>query len=237
MAKPARLFDTLAFIFSLLVVGLTVAWLLRQGIFSFTIDQDQNLAWHLIRSAGITAYVLLSVSVLWGLALSSQIVKNWSPGMVTMLMHSTISWLALAFSLVHALLLVVDEYFTYSVGYILIPFTGPYRPLAVGLGTLAFWIILVITLSFSLKKLIGRRLWKYIHMGSYLGFLLVTAHGLAAGTDADYLGFRVLLLAGVTVVVLLLGFRIGKSNASSQPKRRSQRQSPVTRNRSHSPEA
>ena len=61
-------------------------------------------------------------------------VKDWSPGVVSMLMHSTLSWLAVVIELGHGLLLLVDQYFRYNVADVFIPFVGPYRPLAVGLG-------------------------------------------------------------------------------------------------------
>jgi len=215
MVKPSRLLDTAALLFSVIVLILALVGLGQTRMFSLALDQDQNLTWHLIRSAGITAYILLTISVIWGLALSSRLIKDWSPGMLSMLMHSTISWLALALGLIHALLLMVDKYFSYQISDIFVPFTGPYRPLAVGLGTLAFWILLVVTLSFSAKRLIGHHIWKFIHFGSYIAFALITAHGLLAGTDAEHLGFRLLLTAGVIVVVLLLGMRLGRI---SQPK-------------------
>jgi predicted ferric reductase len=210
MVKPARWIDTIALLFSIIVIVLAFVGLGQTEMFSLTFSQDQNLTWHLIRSAGITAYILLTVSVIWGLALSSRIVKDWSPGVLSMLMHSTISWLALALGLIHALLLLVDKYFSFQISDLFIPFTGPYRPLAVGLGTLAFWITLVVTLSFSVKRFIGHRLWKYIHFGSFLSFGLITAHGLLAGTDAEHLGFRMLVTVGVALVLVFLSIRVGR---------------------------
>ncbi len=208
MVKPARWMDTIALFFSIVVIALAFVGLGQTGMFSLALDQDQNLSWHLIRSAGITAYILLTISVLWGLALSSRIVKDWSPGVLSLLMHSTISWLALALGLIHALLLMVDKYFSYQVSDLFVPFTGPYRPIAVGLGTLAFWILLVVTLSFSVKRFTGYRIWKFIHFGSYFAFMLVTAHGLLAGTDAEHLGFRAWVSLGVVLVLVLLGLRV-----------------------------
>jgi predicted ferric reductase len=131
-------------------------------------------------------------------------------------MHSTISWLALLLGLIHALLLMFDNYFTYTLSNIFVPFTGPYRPEAVGLGTLAFWIIVVVALSFPLKKRIGHVTWKRLHYMSYAAFGLVSLHGLFAGTDGTNLGFRVLVGIGILLVVLLLGIRMGKDQEAAQ---------------------
>jgi DMSO/TMAO reductase YedYZ heme-binding membrane subunit len=98
---------------------------------------------------------------------------------------------------------------------IFVPFTGPYRPLATGLGTLTFWIILIVTPSFALKKrLFSHQVWKKLHYTSYAAFLMATAHGLTAGTDAGNPGFQILLGGSVVLTVILLGYRIGVKQSS-----------------------
>ncbi len=99
-----------------------------------------------------------------------------------MVIHTTISWLSLLFGAAHGLLLLFDSYFSYRIPDVLIPFTGPYRPLATGLGTVGFWIIFLVTPSFALRKrLFSHRAWKTLHYTSYAAFILVTVHGLAGG--------------------------------------------------------
>lgn len=218
MTKTSRVMDTLAVVFSLLMIGSVTFWLWRSGAFAFSMSDDPKLSWHLIRSTGITAHILLTISLLWGLALSSQIVKNWSPGQVSMVMHSALSWLAVAMIATHMLLLLADNYFTFVVTDLLVPFSGPYRPLAVGLGTLAMWISLLVALSFSLRRWIGQRAWRWLHKTSYIAFLLATAHGLFAGTDAAHLGFQLWLLAGVVISVILLGYRLGRQQKQADSK-------------------
>ncbi|MBL8145967.1 MAG: ferric reductase-like transmembrane domain-containing protein [Anaerolineae bacterium] len=210
MIKPSPWMDRLAFLFSVIVIGAAATWIIQNGLFSPALSQSDNWAWYVIRASGLTAYILLTVSILWGMALSSKIFKNWSPGPLSMVLHSGLSWIALAFAALHALLLIVDKYVPYQLSEILIPFIGPYRPLAVGLGTIAFWVVLVVTLSFSLKKRIGHRVWKWIHFTSYLAFVMVTVHGLTAGTDASRLGVRLMLVAAVALVSAFVFVRVAR---------------------------
>ncbi|MBZ0303422.1 MAG: ferric reductase-like transmembrane domain-containing protein [Anaerolineae bacterium] len=217
MTHSTRWADRFMVVFSLVVIGLSAWSLSRSGVFDYTLHQDEKLVWYLIRSSGLVAYVLLLASTIWGLFLSSQLVKDWSPGPISLTLHGTISWLALLLGFGHGLLLMFDDYFSYRLENILVPFTGPYRPESVGLGTTAFWLILAVTLSFPLRKRIGNQLWKRLHYLSYAAFGLVTVHGLFAGTDAEYTGFRLLMSVGVVLVVLLLGMRLGKDQAQSPP--------------------
>jgi len=213
MTKSTKWTDIGVMFASVIVIGLSAAWLFASGTFSFALNQDEKLVWHLVRSSGMVAYVLLLASTVWGLFISSQFVKDWSPGPVSMTLHSTVSWLALLLGLGHGLLLMFDDYFTYTLFDVLLPFSGPYRPEVVGLGTLAFWIIVAVSLSFPLKKHIGHKSWKRLHLLSYAAFGMVSVHGLFAGTDGVLLGFRLLVGFGIVIVVLLLGIRMGKDQA------------------------
>ncbi len=214
MVKPARWMDTLSIVFSMAVVIISAAWVWQRGTFNVSLADDATLNWHLVRSAGLSAYFLMTIAMVWGLAVSSRLVKDWSPGVLSMLLHSTISYLSVIFAAGHALLLLRDDYYLYRVTDLVIPFVGPYRPFAVGLGILAFWLGLMIALSFSVKKRIGHQNWKRLHTLSYGSYGLITAHALLAGTDAHLLGFKFSLAAGVMAVILLLAYRIGKTGST-----------------------
>src|SRR5206468_4741955 len=136
---------------------------------------------------------------------------DWSPGPLSMLLHATTSWLAVALTLAHMGLLLFDNYYTYTLSNLLIPFTGPYRPIAVGLGILAFWIILAVTISFSMRKLLGRRAWLLLHYTSYVSFGLVAVHALFAGTDATRPGMLMILGGFTALVGTMLIMRIRQS--------------------------
>lgn len=218
--KSTGRLDLIILIASVIMIGLSAVWMTNTGTFNVTLTEDTKLAWHLVRSSGIVAYVLLLGSTLWGLFISGQFVKVWSPGVVSLTLHSTISWLALILGLIHALLLLFDSYFTYTLGDLFVPFTGPYRPEVVGLGTLAFWMLLLVTLSFPFKKQLGHRTWKRLHYVSYAAFGLVSLHGLFAGTEGTQLGLRLLIGVGVLLVLLLLGIGVGKAQVQTASKAR-----------------
>ncbi len=219
MDHESHWMDGLSLAFSVVVVILSASWLLSHGMFSGLSLHDSKLSWYLVRGSGITGYILVTLSVIWGIALSTSAIKNWSPGPLTMLIHTTISWLGLAFGGLHGFLLLFDSYFHYRITDIVVPFVGPYRPVAAGLGVLGFWILVVVTPSFALKKqLFSHRAWKILHYTSYVAFLLITIHGLTAGTDATNLGFRLLFGVSVLITFVLLGYRINAKRLADKRK-------------------
>lgn len=164
--------------------------------------------WHLSRAAGTVAYLLLTGSTVWGLLLSSKIVKEAIPAALSLAMHNILSWLALAFTGLHALMLLFDNYYTYNLADLTIPFIGPYRPGWVGLGIIAFYMMALVNLSFQFRKQIGQKRWRSLHYLSFALFILATVHGLAAGTDNGKLGMQIMYLGSGLLVFFLTTYRI-----------------------------
>ncbi len=192
----------------LVIAGFSFVAAMASGAFAGSLASDAQWSWHLVRSAGMIAYLLLAASTLWGIFLSSHVLKDWSPGPLTLLLHATTSWLAVVLAAAHALLLMFDNFYTYTLPDLLVPFVGPYRPFAVGLGVIAFWLIFAITISFGFRKLMGRRTWLWLHYTSYGAFALITVHALLAGTDAGLIGVQIILAGFAFSVFVLFAWRV-----------------------------
>jgi predicted ferric reductase len=182
---------------------------------------SEKLAWYLTRSSGAVAYIVLSASTVWGLLLSTRVIKEWVPGAVALTMHETLSWLAVGLAAFHALVLLFDHYYTYTLSNLLIPFTGPYEPLWVGLGTLAFYLLLLLSATFYARRWIGAKRWRQLHYLTFGAYGLVTLHGWLAGTDSATFGW--LYGASAFIIIFLTVYRviatIGSAQTMPQPKR------------------
>ena len=139
--------------------------------------------WLLARASGLTAYVLLTCSVLAGLVLKSRPVGQRLRNAAVTDVHRFLSLLGLAMLGLHGVALVLDSTVHMPAAALLVPFLSPYRPVAVALGVLAAELMGLIALSFSLRKWIGARNWRRLHWATYAVFALGTLHGLTAGTD------------------------------------------------------
>jgi len=154
-----------------------------------------QLWWYVTRASGIIAYLLLWLSTILGLAVSSKYMDIMLDRMFTYDFHQFISLLSIAFLLIHILVLLVDRYLPYSVAQILIPFISPYRPFWVGIGVISFYIILLVTITFYIKKRIGMHSFRVIHYLSLAGFLGGLLHGFFSGTDTALPAMRIVYYA------------------------------------------
>lgn len=211
-ALPVRVDWIVGVLAGMLGLGAVIAWS-GAGLFDVNLFSTDQWSWYLVRAAGLTSFLLLVASMVWGVFLSSHLVKDWIPGTMSMLFHATTSWLAVVLMIAHMGLLLFDTYYTYAISDLLVPFTGPYRPFAVGLGIVAFWVILAVTISFSLRKLMSRRVWLWLHYTSYVAFGLVAVHALMAGTDVTRPAMVSILVGSVLLVGGMLVMRIRQSRA------------------------
>ncbi|MFN2173545.1 MAG: hypothetical protein ACK2U0_14760 [Candidatus Promineifilaceae bacterium] len=194
-----------------LFTGLSTADLL-----SALLGITNKTPWHLSRSAGTVAYLLLLGSTVWGLLLSSKIIKEAVPAALSLAMHNILSWLALAFTGFHALVLLLDNYYTYTLSDLTIPFIGPYRPGWVGLGILSIYMMALINISFSFRKQMGQKRWRSLHYLSFALFILATIHGIGAGTDSSKTGMQIIYLASGLLVFFLSTYRLLTGKISKQ---------------------
>ncbi len=88
------------------------------------------------------------------------------------------------------------------------PFASPYEPVWVGLGVVAFYLLLVVVPSFWVRDRIGYRTWRAIHYATYGIFALAVMHGLFAGTDTRTPLVAGMMTASVAAVTVLTIWRV-----------------------------
>ena len=159
--------------------------------------------WYVTRAAGLTSYFLLWLSMVWGMAISTKFFHPTVEGTYSYDFHEFLSLLGLGFVLLHVVVLMFDQFLPFSIWQIMVPFIDTYRPFWVGLGFIGFYLSLLVTVTFYLRKIIGPRAFRSIHTLSLVGYLGATLHGLFAGTDSA-LPVAKLLYGGTFLVILFL---------------------------------
>lgn len=166
---------------------------------------DSHAYWYLARAGGVVAYILLWLATVWGIMMSSKVIKGVVSVPVAFAMHEYLPILGVVFAALHALVLLGDTYIDFTLWQLLVPFAGPYKPLWTGLGILAFYLSLALIVSFYFRKRIGQKAWRAFHYTAYLAFLIALVHGMMAGSDSGSAAMRALyLVTGGTSVFLVL---------------------------------
>jgi predicted ferric reductase len=163
--------------------------------------------WLAIRASGLTAWGLLSAVVIWGILLRTRLLGRVASPMRLLDMHRWLGVTALVFLLIHMVLLIFDKSVSFTIGQILIPGTAPWKAFDVALGTIAFWILIPVTIIGRIRPRLGKRgnAWfKRSHYLAYAAWPLATAHYILAGTDALAAWSLAFLIAISAVIVFAL---------------------------------
>ncbi len=161
--------------------------------------------WYLTRATGATALLLLSLAI----ALGVLDVERWSsprlPRFVLDALHRNVSLLAMVFIVVHILTAVLDSFASISIADAVIPFIGSYRPLWLGLGAVAFDLIVAVIVTSLLRARMGFATWRAVHWLTYASWPIALVHGFGTGSDASsgwLLALSIACTALVTAAVL-----------------------------------
>ena len=163
--------------------------------------------WLLIRASGITAWGLLTAVVVWGILLRTRVLGRVASPQGLLVMHRWLSALALGFLFLHMGLLLIDPAVQFTPTQLLIPFTSTWQPFAVGLGTIALWMLIPVSVMGRLRTRLGKagNAWfRRTHLIAYAAWPVATAHYVLAGTDAIAQWSVALLIAGTSLIVLAL---------------------------------
>jgi sulfoxide reductase heme-binding subunit YedZ len=164
--------------------------------------------WYLTRSTGAMALLLLTLAIALGIV----DVKRWSgprwPRFVVDSLHRNVSLLAMVFLILHILTSVLDSFASIPLIDAFVPFVGSYRPFWLGLGAVAFDLLLAVTITSLLRQRIGYTSWRAIHWLTYASWPIALLHGLGTGSDVKSTWLLALSLACVAIVAVAVLARV-----------------------------
>ncbi len=169
----------------------------------------QSVTWDVARAGGFTTYILLTLSVIVGLALSTQIQSpsRW-PRLLNSELHNFLMLLSTIFLVVHILATWVDPFTNFGWNEIFIPFASHYRPEWMAFGIVALYLGIAIGISTWLRPHIGYKLWRSLHVLTLGVFALATIHGIGSGSDTQTPWALGIYLSSIVLVGALLCRRI-----------------------------
>jgi len=164
--------------------------------------------WFLTRGTGLVALALLSACVVLGILTNVRFAGPRWPRFLTAGLHRNLSLLALIFVVIHAATTVLDSYAPIRWLDAVIPFVSVYRPLWLGLGAIAFDLLLALAATSLFRVRLGHRMWRRTHWAAYACWPVAVVHGLGTGSDPRTRWVLVLTLGCVFTVVSACSLRL-----------------------------
>ncbi len=177
----------------------------------------ETVTWDVARAGGFTAYILLTLAVVVGLALSTQLQSpsRW-PRLINSELHNFLTLLSTIFLGVHVLAVIADPFTHFGWNEILIPLASHYRPEWMALGIVGLYLGIAIGISTLLRKRIGYKWWRRLHVLTLGIFALATIHGLGTGSDTQTWWALGIYLVSLVLVGALFCRRIFSSRGKSK---------------------
>lgn len=152
--------------------------------------------WYLTRGTGVVALLLLTASTVLGVAGPLRL----RPRTLLAGLHRNVPLLAIAFVAAHVVTTVADGFAPIGLKDAIIPFLSPYRPLWLGLGAVAFDLLLALVVTSLFRARIGLRGWRAVHWLAYASWPVALAHSLGTGSDGHSSWLVVLAVVSTLLV-------------------------------------
>ena len=164
---------------------------------------NSQVWWFVSRSSGIIAWALLTLSVCWGLFISTKAVAKASTPAWLLDLHRFLGGIAVTFTAIHLIGLWADSYVEFGWRELFVPMASEWKPGPVAWGIVSIYLLVAIELTSLAMKFLPRKLWRAVHHLSLPLYAMATYHGVAAGTDKTNQMFRLAALASINIVTFL----------------------------------
>lgn len=179
----------------------------------------ETVTWNVARAGGFTSYILLTLAVAVGLALSAQLQSpsRW-PRLLNNELHNFLTLLGTIFLGVHILAVWIDPFTHFGWNEVLIPLASHYRPEWMALGIVGLYLGIAVGISTWLRPRIGYTWWRRLHFLTLAIYVLATIHGIGTGSDTQTWWALGLYLGSV---ILVGGLFVWRLRSAAQKRKRS----------------
>jgi sulfoxide reductase heme-binding subunit YedZ len=173
---------------------------------------DQAL-WALGRGTGVVALVMFTLTLVLGIVTRSGRAGLGIGRFGIAELHRTAALTGTTLIAFHVASLFLDPYAQLHLVDLVFPFLGSYRPVWLGLGTLAIDVLVVVTLVSLLRERLGPRVFRTVHYATYALWPMALLHALGNGTDSGTIWLRGLAAGCAAAVALAISWRLSAGYA------------------------
>jgi methionine sulfoxide reductase heme-binding subunit len=160
---------------------------------------SESSYWYLSRASGFISLGLFSAAAALGLLTAGRVWSPRWPRFVTESLHRSVSLVAVCMVVVHVITILLDSFVPIDLADAVVPFISDYLPFWVGLGAIAFDVIIALVLTSLLRARMNRFWWRIVHWLAYLGWPVALGHTIGIGTDRQW----VLGVVGLSLLMVL----------------------------------
>ena len=117
-----------------------------------------TLPWYVARASGIMAWTLLAAAVVWGLLMTSKVLRKQVKNSWLLDLHRWLGALALTFTAIHVLAIVSDTYVHFGLASVLVPLAASWHPLAVAWGIASLYLLVAVELTSLARRHLKHRI-------------------------------------------------------------------------------
>lgn len=165
------------------------------------------LLWYTARATGIVALLLLTAATVLGTLTASRSGSSRWPRFAVSEIHRRVSLTAVVFLAVHILSSVLDTFVHIPLIAAVVPFVAGYRPFWVGLGAVAFDLLLAVVVSSLLRSRISAASWRAIHWLALVCWPVAVIHAIGSGTDIRFGWLQLVVGLCIASVLAAVGWR------------------------------
>ncbi|MGZ5298506.1 MAG: ferric reductase-like transmembrane domain-containing protein [Actinomycetota bacterium] len=180
---------------------------------------SSQAAWYLTRGTGAVSLLLLTAVTVLGILNAVRWSPSGTPRFVLQRVHRNVSLLAVVFIVIHVATAVIDSFAPIRWIDAIVPFRSAYRPLWLGLGAVAFDLMLAVIVTSLVRARLGYRAWRAVHWTAYGLWAVAVFHGLGIGSDSKQLWMLALVVGSVGAVAVATVWRIAVGWPSWTPTR------------------
>jgi sulfoxide reductase heme-binding subunit YedZ len=166
------------------------------------------LLWYLNRASGLVLLVLLTVTLVLGVLAAGRSTPPWWPRFATAALHANLAGVSVALLAAHVGTAVLDGFVDIAPVDAVVPFRSTYRPLWLGLGTLASTLLLATVLTAAGRGMLPPTVWRRAHLLVYPAWPLAVLHGLGTGSDTTRRPVLLITFAALLAVALAAVVRL-----------------------------
>ena len=179
----------------------------------------EKLAWYVSRASGLIAWALVAASIVWGITLSSRLLRRRGIPAWLLDLHRYLGLLAVIFTLVHLVGLVADNYVYFGFKELFIPMATDWRPGATAWGIAAFYLLIAIQITSLLMRRMPRKIWHSVHLLAYPLFVVGTVHGFQSGADRSN---KLVQWSALLIIELVFGLTLFRALTYTPRKHKAQ---------------